>query len=303
MNMTRTEYEALQQTVAANRMKGINAGGPRGVQLDPPPKVTLSEGSEANIHDHIIRDLRQRGYLFFHGAMGTRSHRTEGEPDFTIFLPGGVILFVEVKTPTGKLSPAQQAVHHHAARFGTVIRVVRGVQEYQQLIHGVLNPHGLVFKPAASTGPQFDPATLAALKATFPNAKLNPPPFQKPQQVPFTANVNDYERECREYYAKHVAPGSGFIKLQPMSDPETTEAQKRFVEEAERRVLGLTYAANPKDFTPRGPNPNSTLGLSPTYIADFDAMQRKIATSNLLKQLPTMLPDEEPSTPSFEGNP
>ena len=138
--MTREEFLILEQKCNAIRQRATEAG--KRAQLDPPPSEPLTSvkragtasESEAALHDEIIKFCRKAGYLYFHGAMGTRTSRTEGEPDFTICLPEGHTLFVECKTKTGKLSPAQQAVHHQASTLGHTFHVVRCIGDFMQLI-------------------------------------------------------------------------------------------------------------------------------------------------------------------------
>ncbi len=85
---------------------------------------------EAELHEQIFDACRQRGWIALHGSMAERSHRTLGEPDFTILADGGRVLFVECKTRTGKLSPAQAALKFHAEKLGHTIHVVRSLEDF-----------------------------------------------------------------------------------------------------------------------------------------------------------------------------
>jgi hypothetical protein len=89
--------------------------------------------NEADLHAQIFDECRRRGWIAFHGAMSERSHRTLGEPDFTIIADGRV-LFIECKTRVGKLTLEQQAMIAHAAKLGTTIHVVRSMEEFLQLL-------------------------------------------------------------------------------------------------------------------------------------------------------------------------
>ena len=90
--------------------------------------------SEASLHEEIFDECRQRGWIALHGSMAERSHRTLGEPDFTILAGGGRVLFVECKTRSGKLSPAQAALKFHAEKLGHTIHVVRSLDEFLKLL-------------------------------------------------------------------------------------------------------------------------------------------------------------------------
>lgn len=197
--MTREEFLILEQKCNAIRQRATEAG--KRAQLDPPPSEPLTSvmrgstaaESEAALHDEIIKVCKQNGFLYFHGAMGTRTSRTEGEPDFTIFLPMGRVCFVECKTKTGKLSPAQQAVHHHAESLGHSFHVVRSLADFMALMISEntvgfagtqsvpqyaskpipsLQPHLIMQNPAAQPvktywNGQFNPQLLPSAYASF----------------------------------------------------------------------------------------------------------------------------------------
>ncbi len=102
-----------------------------------PPFLNGTEGnatSEASLHDQIFDLCRQRVWIALHGSMAERSHRTLGEPDFTILADRGRVLFVECKSRTGKLSPAQAALKMHAETLGHTIHLVRSYDEFLTLL-------------------------------------------------------------------------------------------------------------------------------------------------------------------------
>ena len=89
---------------------------------------------EADLHRDIIRECERRGWFYFRSSMAHRTHRTVGEPDFTICLPRGLTLFVECKSRTGKLSAEQQALQCWLAKFGHVVHVVRSIEEFRAVL-------------------------------------------------------------------------------------------------------------------------------------------------------------------------
>ena len=89
---------------------------------------------EAELHEEIFDECRRRGWIALHGSMAERTCRTLGEPDFTILADGGRVLFVECKTRSGKLSPAQAALKFHAEKLGHTIHVVRSLEEFRQIL-------------------------------------------------------------------------------------------------------------------------------------------------------------------------
>jgi len=84
----------------------------------------------ASLHEEIYGECRRRGWIALHGSMAARTHRTLGEPDFVILAAGGRVLLVECKSRSGKLSPAQAALKHHAEALGHTIHVVRSLADF-----------------------------------------------------------------------------------------------------------------------------------------------------------------------------
>lgn len=88
---------------------------------------------EACLHEEIFDECRRRGWIALHGSMAERTCRTLGEPDFVILADGGRVLFVECKTKTGKLSPAQTALKFHAEKLGHTVHVVRSLDQFLEV--------------------------------------------------------------------------------------------------------------------------------------------------------------------------
>lgn len=96
------------------------------------------EGSsrEAELHEQVFDECRKRGWIALHGSMAEQTCRTLGEPDFVILADGGRVLFVECKSRTGKLSPAQAALKFHAEKLGHTVHVVRSLGEFLAVVNG-----------------------------------------------------------------------------------------------------------------------------------------------------------------------
>ena len=103
------------------------------------PEVRGRKGQvsrEAELHEQVFAECRQRGWIALHGSMAERTYRTLGEPDFVILASGGRLLLVECKTRTGKLSPAQAALKFHAEKLGHAVHVVRSMEEFFGVVNG-----------------------------------------------------------------------------------------------------------------------------------------------------------------------
>lgn len=101
------------------------------------PRQSASNGGvdrEADLHDEIFQECRNRGWIALHGSMAERTCRTLGEPDFVILADNGRVLFVECKTRSGKLSPAQSALKFHAEKLGHSVHVVRSMDDFLKLL-------------------------------------------------------------------------------------------------------------------------------------------------------------------------
>jgi hypothetical protein len=60
-----------------------------------------------------------------------------GFPDRIVLMPGGFILFVETKTPTGKLSARQRLVHKMLKRLGFRIECITDKEEAYDLLETI----------------------------------------------------------------------------------------------------------------------------------------------------------------------
>lgn len=92
--------------------------------------------SERDLQKHMINLLRQRGLMFLNPPMHKRSGLPLGWPDFTIFPAGKPPLFVEAKTPTGKLSEEQLDVRGLIERStGSTVHVIRSIDAFRDLLN------------------------------------------------------------------------------------------------------------------------------------------------------------------------
>lgn len=89
---------------------------------------------ESKLHSQILEQCRMRGWLAFHGSMAHKAKRTLGEPDFTILMDSGNILFIECKRASEKPSQKQLEIHAWAKRLGHTVHVVRSYQEFLNLL-------------------------------------------------------------------------------------------------------------------------------------------------------------------------
>ena len=94
--------------------------------------------SEKSIQAEIVETLRAMGCIVWstpNEAVGRGRYAamqalrstglTAGAPDLTVVTPSGYILFAEIKSESGRLSPAQRDLHEQLAARGICVRVWR----------------------------------------------------------------------------------------------------------------------------------------------------------------------------------
>lgn len=86
--------------------------------------------TEAKLQQKVIQLFKQHDILSFK----TDSTSTRGWPDLTVIYPSGAVIFIEMKTPRGVLSPDQLRVHALLRKQKGVVYVIRSIEEAQDLI-------------------------------------------------------------------------------------------------------------------------------------------------------------------------
>jgi hypothetical protein len=78
-------------------------------------------------------------YLLTKNIMCSKIEATgRGWPDVLAILPNGVVLFLEIKTPTGRLSPYQVRVHHQLREQHANVYTIRDFHDLETALarHG-----------------------------------------------------------------------------------------------------------------------------------------------------------------------
>ena len=94
-------------------------------------------GHEDTIQHEIVKAIHRRGLFIFHIPNGGHRSMREGMRFKAIGVVAGIpdlfiparLLWLEVKTPTGRLSPAQVRIHSLLTAIGHRVAVVRSVDE------------------------------------------------------------------------------------------------------------------------------------------------------------------------------
>ena len=60
-----------------------------------------------------------------------------GMPDRLVLLPGGRVIFVELKTEIGRLSPRQRQVHLRLENLGFKVEVLYGMDQVRDFLEGI----------------------------------------------------------------------------------------------------------------------------------------------------------------------
>lgn len=91
---------------------------------------------EGELHNEIFDYCRSKGWIPLHGSMANRTHRTEGEWDFTIVADNKRVFFIECKKKGGKVTTEQAGLIMQAARLGHQVYVVYSMDDFLKVIHG-----------------------------------------------------------------------------------------------------------------------------------------------------------------------
>lgn len=123
MAITPEQFGEMERRVQRNR--GITSEGDSEIARDG---VAL----ELPLHDAIIHYCNRQfpRWKYIHANPARRSTIALGAPDFTIFMPGGITLCVEVKARDGKVDPDQMAWHSEMRRLGHDVRIVRSMTDF-----------------------------------------------------------------------------------------------------------------------------------------------------------------------------
>ena len=84
---------------------------------------------ESELEKKLGKRLKDLGCLYFKFV----SPGNTGVPDRLIILPGGRVIFVELKTESGRLTPLQFFQINRLQAQGCIVRVSYGMEDAEQL--------------------------------------------------------------------------------------------------------------------------------------------------------------------------
>lgn len=85
---------------------------------------------EKEIEQHLVERVRAAGGM----ALKWVSPANAGVPDRICILPGGRIVFVELKSPEGRLRPLQERVIQLMRRLGADVRVINSKEGVDEVL-------------------------------------------------------------------------------------------------------------------------------------------------------------------------
>ena len=88
---------------------------------------------ERDVESWLGKQIIKMGGLFYKWV----SPGNAGVPDRIVILPGGVILFVELKTDRGRLSLIQSHVQEEIRKRGGHVITIYGMEAAKQLVRGL----------------------------------------------------------------------------------------------------------------------------------------------------------------------
>lgn len=88
---------------------------------------------ECTIEGKLVRGVREMGGLCYKFV----SPNNPGVPDRLVIMPGGKVIFVELKTERGRLSALQKWQLGEMGRRGADVRVLKGLDEVLAFVEGL----------------------------------------------------------------------------------------------------------------------------------------------------------------------
>ena len=88
---------------------------------------------ESALEQKLVKAVKKAGGLAWKFVSPGRS----GVPDRVVLMPGGHIIFIELKTETGSLTPLQIEVHNTLRDMGFDCRTLYGKQYVEGFIHEI----------------------------------------------------------------------------------------------------------------------------------------------------------------------
>jgi len=94
--------------------------------------------TESEIQRDIIAFLKTCGFIVYRMNSGAVRHNVKmcdpGTPDLMVISPYGNVLWIEVKTETGKLSMVQLEMHARLRSCDQAVIVARSVEDVKEII-------------------------------------------------------------------------------------------------------------------------------------------------------------------------
>lgn len=88
---------------------------------------------ERDIEKRLVREIRRMGGE----AYKWTSPGNDGVPDRIVMLPGGKLIFVELKADDGTLRPVQRVQIGRIRKLGQEVRVVRGMDGLEDFLERI----------------------------------------------------------------------------------------------------------------------------------------------------------------------
>ena len=91
------------------------------------------QGKESDLQAKIERFLTGKGFYFFHDR--SRGSNAKGQPDLVIALPGGRVVWLELKSAKGRLRPEQKQVRLMLMHLGHEWYECRSYRKFLEIVN------------------------------------------------------------------------------------------------------------------------------------------------------------------------
>ena len=89
---------------------------------------------ESTIEARLVREVKKRGGLCYKFT----SPGNPGVPDRIVILPGGITVYVELKTEIGRLAKIQKWQIEELRKRGADVRVLKGMDQVMNFLEEVM---------------------------------------------------------------------------------------------------------------------------------------------------------------------
>lgn len=131
---TQEQFEAYQARRGIPKSAGYVPLSAHSREIGPSDVSKPDPGKERDLQAKIERYCRDHAWFFFHDR--SRECNAKGFPDLVVALPAGRVVWLELKSARGRLSPEQKQVRLMLLALGHEWYEVRSYRRFMEIVKG-----------------------------------------------------------------------------------------------------------------------------------------------------------------------